>query len=546
MASGAASSTTNTPGAEWRIGRPQMAGPSAISPTSRSRSAAVRSGGHVRSWSPGAWGAGPAGADGLATARLWPPSVSSHRHAQRADTAPTVDRRQRRSSDGRPRPSPLARHAASASARRPCSSSRRWSRASACSAVPAETPSGVAAAATSAPHGISVAGLAVTAAGAASPVATATQAPATERATRAHGPAHRPSRRRRRDPTAAPPAPTATPEAARRGGTTAVASRKALQRRLDAWRAKHFVPGVSVAMLWDDGRTWLGASGDADVAYGRAVTRRTPASPSPRSPRPSRRRSSCELVDEGKLQLDERVAPLLPALGIDRRVTVRMLLDHTSDLNDFFFNPKIDHALQSNPDATWTAKRTWRYVPAGPHPAGQGLELLEHQLPGPGRARQGGRPAGPLAKEIRARLLDPLDLEHGLVPGRREAARRAQPGLPAGAASTGGARAVPVAPASDVMPFRSVVTAAGGAGSIAATAEDTARWMQAFAGGEVLSPAMQTAMLGDVAYTRALHARIPYGLGIQLRADRGPSGARPLGPLPRLPERGPLPARRTA
>ena len=65
------------------------------------------------------------------------------------------------------------------------------------------------------------------------------------------------------------------------------------------------------------------------------------------------------------------------------------------------------------------------------------------------------------------------------------------------------------------MPFRSVVTAAGGAGSIAATAEDTARWMQAFAGGRVLSPAMQTAMLGDVAYTRALHARIPYGLGIQ-------------------------------
>ena len=72
-----------------------------------------------------------------------------------------------------------------------------------------------------------------------------------------------------------------------------------------------------------------------------------------------------QLVNEGKLKLDERVAPLLPAFGIDKRVTVRMLLDHTSDLNDFFFNPKIDHALQSNPDATWTAKRTWRYVPPG-------------------------------------------------------------------------------------------------------------------------------------------------------------------------------------
>ncbi len=38
------------------------------------------------------------------------------------------------------------------------------------------------------------------------------------------------------------------------------------------------------------------------------------------------------------------------------------------------------------------------------------------------------------------------------------------------------------------MPFRSVVTAAGGAGSMAATAADAARWMQAFAGGDVLTP----------------------------------------------------------
>ena len=65
------------------------------------------------------------------------------------------------------------------------------------------------------------------------------------------------------------------------------------------------------------------------------------------------------------------------------------------------------------------------------------------------------------------------------------------------------------------MPFRSVVTAAGGAGSLAATAEDAARWMQAFAGGDVLTPAMQREMLADVARTSALKPRLPYGLGIQ-------------------------------
>ena len=68
---------------------------------------------------------------------------------------------------------------------------------------------------------------------------------------------------------------------------------------------------------------------------------------------------------------------------------------------------------------------------------------------------------------------------------------------------------------SDVMPFRSVVTAAGGAGSLAATAADAARWMQAFAGGDVLTPAMQREMLADVARTATLKPRLPYGLGIQ-------------------------------
>ena len=65
------------------------------------------------------------------------------------------------------------------------------------------------------------------------------------------------------------------------------------------------------------------------------------------------------------------------------------------------------------------------------------------------------------------------------------------------------------------MPFRSVVTAAGGAGSIAATAMDAALWMRAFAGGDVLSPDLQAAMIGDVAATKALGAKIAYGLGIQ-------------------------------
>jgi CubicO group peptidase (beta-lactamase class C family) len=312
------------------------------------------------------------------------------------------------------------------------------------------------------------------------------------------------------------PAPTATPDPKPPvdGGTLGTTRAHALQRRLDAWRAKHLVPGVSVAMLWDDGRSWLGVSGDADVADGRPVTPDTGFALASIS-KTFTAAVVLELVDEGELQLDDRVAHLLPAFDIDRRVTVRMLLDHTSDINDFFFNPRIDHALQSRPGATWTARRTYRYVPPGRIRPGKvwSYSNTNYLLLGELVKAVTGRP---LAKEVRARLLDPLDLETAWYQTVEKPRTELTTGYRLVPLAGGGARAVPVARASDVMPFRSVVTAAGGAGSIAATAKDTARWMQAFAGGEVLSPAMQTAMLGDATYTRALHARIPYGLGIQI------------------------------
>ncbi len=56
-----------------------------------------------------------------------------------------------------------------------------------------------------------------------------------------------------------------------------------------------------------------------------------------------------QLVEEGKLSLDQRVAPLLPAFGLDKRMTVRQLLDHTSGLPDYFLNAKIDRPLQAAP-----------------------------------------------------------------------------------------------------------------------------------------------------------------------------------------------------
>jgi D-alanyl-D-alanine carboxypeptidase len=295
-------------------------------------------------------------------------------------------------------------------------------------------------------------------------------------------------------------------------GTVVPAER--LQATLDALRKKASIPGVSVAILWDDGTSWLGVSGRSDVAGKTPVTTDTAFSLASIS-KTLTAAVVLQLVDEGRLELSDPVAPWLPAYRLDKRITVRMLLDHTSGLPDFFLNRKIDRALQSAPNATWSPARTWKYVSKSRATPGRtwSYSNTNYLLLGELVEAVTGRP---LATEVRTRLLDPLGLEGTWYQAVERPRATISVGYRLLAKSGGGVRAVRVAPASTVMPFRSVVTAAGGAGSVAATALDTARWMQAFARGEVMSPATYRAMLADAATTRALKARVPYGLGIQV------------------------------
>ncbi len=223
-----------------------------------------------------------------------------------------------------------------------------------------------------------------------------------------------------------------------------------------------------------------------------------------------------QLVEEGKLSLDGRVAPLLPTYGIDRRITVRELLDHTSGIPDYFLNAKIDRPLQADKAAAWTAEQTWAYVaPPAKRFRPDRVWLYSNSnylLLGELVEVVTGRS---LASEVRDRILAPLSLESAWYQAVEEPRADGTQGYRLLPATGGGLRPVAVAKLSDVMPFRSVVTAAGGAGSIAATAFDAARWMRAYAGGDVVGPAMQREMLADVAHTKALDAEIPYGLGIQ-------------------------------
>jgi D-alanyl-D-alanine carboxypeptidase len=190
-----------------------------------------------------------------------------------------------------------------------------------------------------------------------------------------------------------------------------------------------------------------------------------------------------------------------------------MLLDHTSGLSDYFENPLIDRLLQGRPDLVWTPAMALKYVRAPYFKPGTAWHYsnTNYLLLGLIAERVTGQS---LDEELRERFLDPLRLDHTwyqVAESPETAIAHGYRLLNSGAAT----KALDLTRSSDVMPFRSVLTAAGGAGSIAATSGDLAVWAEALYSGKVLPESAFRLMVDDVARTVRYKPRLPYGLGVQ-------------------------------
>jgi D-alanyl-D-alanine carboxypeptidase len=120
----------------------------------------------------------------------------------------------------------------------------------------------------------------------------------------------------------------------------------------------------------------------------------------------------------------------------------------------------------------------------------------------------------PLAEELRRRFLEPLGLDATWY----QAVERARPSLAHGYRVTGSGsktRAIDLADGTGVAPFRSVVTAAGGAGSLASTSADVAAWARALYGGRAIDGESLSLMLSGIDRVAGYRPRVPYGLGVQ-------------------------------
>ena len=293
---------------------------------------------------------------------------------------------------------------------------------------------------------------------------------------------------------------------------------RTLQRIVDTARVEFGMPGVSVAVRFPDGTSWTGVSGMADVARGTLVTPETPFALASIS-KAFVSGVVMGLIEDGRLHLGDSVARLLPGVrlgksAIDPRITVRELLDHTSGLRDYLSTSAIDKAVFAAPTERWTTARALSYVgrPLAAPGAAYYYSNTNYVLLG---LIVEGVTGKTLVELLHERWIDPLGLATARFQGRE--APSSTPAMAYRFASN-----VPTSPpiditdGTDVRPFTAITTASGPAGSLMASAADTAHWLEALVTAEVLHPETVARMVADANRVTAVDRNAPYGLGLQV------------------------------
>jgi D-alanyl-D-alanine carboxypeptidase len=232
-----------------------------------------------------------------------------------------------------------------------------------------------------------------------------------------------------------------------------------------------------------------------------------------------------QLVGRGRLSLDDTVDDWLPGLvrghGNDgRKVTVRMLLQHTSGLPEYLQGmPWLfsQEGFEAHRYDTVTPRRAVRTAMRFPREFAPGTSWsysnTNYQLAGMVIEAVTGRP---WQQAVRRGILRPLRLDQTVLPGTR-------PGLPSphaiGYERFPGPDATPEDPAygDPIDATRQNPSWGGAAGDMISTTRDTNRFLRALVRGRLLEPAEQRELMRTVPVSAAFRQNWPgarYGLGL--------------------------------
>jgi D-alanyl-D-alanine carboxypeptidase len=291
--------------------------------------------------------------------------------------------------------------------------------------------------------------------------------------------------------------------------------RRSVKAKLDELHANAEFPGATVGFVLPDGRSGSVSAGLADVEN------KIPLKPADRMLAGSIGKTyvaavALQLVQEGKLNLDHKIErwfggePWFNRLANARDITVRMLMNHTSGIVEYYELKDCMKTLKEKPDKVWrpvelvecaldskplfAAGQGWSYADTNFILVGMIVERITKSS---------------LYEEVNRRILRPLALVN-TVPSDR----RVIPGV-----ITGYSR--PNSP----FGFEGRVIIDGkfvtnpqfewAGGGFASTAEDLARWAKFFYEGRVLKKPYLDQMLTAVEAKTGRGDK--YGLGVQVR-----------------------------
>ncbi|WP_405167139.1 beta-lactamase family protein [Nocardia sp. NBC_01499] len=222
-----------------------------------------------------------------------------------------------------------------------------------------------------------------------------------------------------------------------------------------------------------------------------------------------------QLVGEGRLTLDDPLAEHLPQFGLDPRITVRMMLQHTSGLFNYTGEARPDGSTEpgilplSGRESVDAVQRDYRPD-----------ELIRFALTKPARFEPGTawsysntnyQLAGmliekltglPYSVQIYSRIVAPLGLWNTMLPGNWP--EIVGPHAHGYAAYTDGGAPITV----DIT--RQNPSWAGAAGEIISTTRDLDTFVTALLGGRLLAPPL----LAEMRAVRAIGPDAGYGLGL--------------------------------
>lgn len=283
----------------------------------------------------------------------------------------------------------------------------------------------------------------------------------------------------------------------------------AVTRRVETLLGEDGPPGAAVALMID-GRLWSTGVGFRDLErwqplaadamfYIYSVTK------------PMLAVVVLDLVERGQLALDDTVVSILVGLPLDRRVTVRQLLNHTGGLPDYGAMAAYDADLRRDPTTPWTDEEfLTRTLAAGPRfEPGAGwtysnlgyllLRRIVEQITGDS-----------LRQALAAAIFKPIGLRHARVIETLADAAVLTPGFSDELSPTGGGSMESVAP----------VYHPGWVshGVVAATAAEVATFVDALCRGRLVSPGLLAEMLqgADVPGSHPLFRQTTYGLGLMV------------------------------